>query len=1057
VSCSLDSANPVIVWRLFDVLDSDPNGSGVGGPPAGGAGKMGSVNNPASSMHIHNLHPFKILGRDVHTSTVKGVAFDPAGKYVATSGDDPAICIWRASDDWGLEARIDASNSGIFRSKRRRAKGGKVSPGGNNAEDSNREDEDYDDPGELASLSLFRRISFAPDGSHVCGTNATLRGKNIAAMIGREGWTATGKGSEGGVAGPRHPPGAANLVGHKQPVVASRHCPVFFCVPGKAKRRGSEDGESSSSSSVSEEDSEDGEVEYATLVALGDKRGFVTVWSTKSSRPIFKMQCSESRCTVTDISWGLVRNSKIDEDGGGSSSLVMIVSLLDGYIVALCFDIPTEVGGGRILPIEKTCRIFSTKYGIDDFVGNYGVSPGVCRPRKRLVDDAGPMLIENALQLTMEMEAEKEVEDDSDGDEESGDEDDPGKRGKGIDEEGTIQIGSSLDENATIPTTGNIKDKQEESTKSGKKRIRPVLMNANNDDVIGGGGGVVSNISDEENTGGVEKETGKKKRHKKSKDKQQPLDLLRNALDAASQAALVAEGISAQAANRADDAVGGRVSGSQGPAAQESNATHLQTQTPTESHPITGALLGPVLRISCSTSKMFSVDLVKSTPASSSTTTSALDNDNVDRIVADCTNSIGGGGPSSASNASSSWPCATLTISRGGIRRWKDVIVRAKCTALAANDRLLVVGTADGCLYLYRTSPTLGWTSGKAFRAHPPLVLGSPVVEISISSSTSSTNPMDDYNAPTRYQSLSSCEMVVVTSDGNFYVYSLLPLGPKLNYKGSVAPAMQHMLLSISPVSPPLPNQRGQPKMARIQITDSKQLMLILLLSPTKSPSSAGRLLQGFIYNCDMELWMRISDSNNFLLSDFYSSLPGALNESCAYEEGQGGDGVGILATMDLLVKSGASTMASARQMYQKIVESDTHNNGTATRTSQKIVTRSHCEDRLACAIALGSMPEFLTWMKYYARCLASGMGDADALRFLVDILLGGDQSTSSNGDPDMIGEGEIPSILSMVGNRQCFGLEGKDVIRKVILPEMSKNRSLQRLTNEISMELECL
>ena len=40
----------------------------------------------------------------------------------------------------------------------------------------------------LTGLSLFRRISFALDGSHICGTNATLRGKNIAAMTIREGW-----------------------------------------------------------------------------------------------------------------------------------------------------------------------------------------------------------------------------------------------------------------------------------------------------------------------------------------------------------------------------------------------------------------------------------------------------------------------------------------------------------------------------------------------------------------------------------------------------------------------------------------------------------------------------------------------------------------------------------------------------------------------------------------------------------------------------------------------------------------------------------------------------
>ncbi len=288
ISCSLDSDAPICVWKVDDLIEDkthDKNDQ-MGNGGNGSYGMTSGWNTRASTTTTATiLQPYKILGTKEHTSTVKGVAFDPAGKYIASSGDDPCICIWRAFDDWGLESRIGAS-SGIF----------EQTGVGGQSHGRSHPSMDMDYVQSLTNLSMFRRISFAPDGTHVCATNATLRKKNIAAMVSRDGWrtgvnssqNSNGKGANSGAGATSSSTvsGAANLVGHKQPVVSSRHCPYFFGITKDKLDTGSKD-----------EENENVEPYYSTLVALGDKKGFLTIWSTKKSRPIFKMQCSESRCT----------------------------------------------------------------------------------------------------------------------------------------------------------------------------------------------------------------------------------------------------------------------------------------------------------------------------------------------------------------------------------------------------------------------------------------------------------------------------------------------------------------------------------------------------------------------------------------------------------------------------------------------------------------------------------------------------------------------------------------------------------------------------------------
>lgn len=56
---------------------------------------------------------------DQHSGFVKGVTWDPAGKFLASQSDDKMVKIWRTSD-WGLETDlihpfINAPGTTLFR------------------------------------------------------------------------------------------------------------------------------------------------------------------------------------------------------------------------------------------------------------------------------------------------------------------------------------------------------------------------------------------------------------------------------------------------------------------------------------------------------------------------------------------------------------------------------------------------------------------------------------------------------------------------------------------------------------------------------------------------------------------------------------------------------------------------------------------------------------------------------------------------------------------------------------------------------------------------------
>ena len=147
-------------------------------------------------------------------------------------------------------------------------------------------------------LTMFRRLDWSPDGSTVSCTNCVVAGRSCATILGREGLSTL-----------------ANLVGHKSAVCASRYSPDMF---------------------------DFGAGQYGVYLASADKRGFVTVWSNKESRPVFKLQASARKLAVTDLSW------KGD---------VLAISCLDGSVACVKFDLPDRLGP------EARRKVFKDKYG----------------------------------------------------------------------------------------------------------------------------------------------------------------------------------------------------------------------------------------------------------------------------------------------------------------------------------------------------------------------------------------------------------------------------------------------------------------------------------------------------------------------------------------------------------------------------------------------------------------------------------------------------------------------------------------------------------------------
>ncbi|KAL7311347.1 HIR complex subunit [Mucor circinelloides] len=205
---------------------------------------------------------------DQHSDFVKGVTWDPAGKFLASQSDDKMVKVFRTSD-WGLETDL-------------------ISPFIN-----------------APGTTLFRRLSWSPDGANIAAANAVNGIQCIAAIINRDDWNAD-----------------VSLVGHQLPIEVTAYNPKMFYV----KR------------------DEASDKALATICALGSQDRSISIWVTQFNRPV---------CVAADIFDNNVYDLAWTPDGKS-----LFACSQDGTVACLLLD--TELSD--VAPDDVIYKEL-TKYG----------------------------------------------------------------------------------------------------------------------------------------------------------------------------------------------------------------------------------------------------------------------------------------------------------------------------------------------------------------------------------------------------------------------------------------------------------------------------------------------------------------------------------------------------------------------------------------------------------------------------------------------------------------------------------------------------------------------